>query len=290
MQRHILAQSNVNTRKLSAFTLIELLVVIAIIAVLASILFPVFAQAKEAAKKAACISNLKQCSIAFIMYAEDYDGTLPQRIDYPDLTIGLWYAHIIPTPSFVYEVDFSKGQIQPYMKNFAILDCNAANSLPAVYWYNPATPPLAYGVPMTMEYNLNLSEVEGAAETILLADAATYTYLGPGVYSLQRSASLSVGYTMPESLHGRHPGDAAVIGWADGHVKAQKLSFISFEAYPWAASAETIRQQKLGYAFKYPPVTTAQNYNYLMCTPIHYINTDSCNDFYYYLPQKPAAP
>jgi prepilin-type N-terminal cleavage/methylation domain-containing protein len=60
-----------------AFTLIELLVVIAIIAILAAILFPVFAQAKEAAKKTQCVSNTKQTALAAIMYAGDYDDVLP---------------------------------------------------------------------------------------------------------------------------------------------------------------------------------------------------------------------
>lgn len=60
-----------------AFTLIELLVVIAIIAILAAILFPVFAQAKEAAKKTACISHMKQQGLAAMMYAGDYDDALP---------------------------------------------------------------------------------------------------------------------------------------------------------------------------------------------------------------------
>jgi len=60
-----------------AFTLIELLVVIAIIAILAAILFPVFAQAKEAAKKTHCVSNTKQTALAAMIYAGDYDDTLP---------------------------------------------------------------------------------------------------------------------------------------------------------------------------------------------------------------------
>jgi prepilin-type N-terminal cleavage/methylation domain-containing protein len=64
-------------RKNRGFTLIELLVVIAIIAILAAILFPVFARAREAARKATCISNCKQLALAAIMYAQDYDECLP---------------------------------------------------------------------------------------------------------------------------------------------------------------------------------------------------------------------
>jgi len=60
-----------------AFTLIELLVVIAIIAILAAILFPVFSQAKQAAKKSACASNLKQIGLALAMYCDDWDETVP---------------------------------------------------------------------------------------------------------------------------------------------------------------------------------------------------------------------
>src|SRR5436305_1411609 len=75
------------------FTLIELLVVIAIIAILAAILFPVFAQAREKARQAMCLSNLKQIGNGFMMYVQDYDEIFPptdydvgaQRFSWPTL-------------------------------------------------------------------------------------------------------------------------------------------------------------------------------------------------------------
>src|SRR5436190_5033002 len=72
-------------RRRPAFTLIELLVVIAIIAILAAILFPVFAQARERARQTSCLSNIKQLGTALLMYVQDYDETLPHQAgDYGD--------------------------------------------------------------------------------------------------------------------------------------------------------------------------------------------------------------
>src|SRR6186997_1566649 len=79
------------------FTLIELLVVIAIIAILAAILFPVFAQAREKARQAACMSNTKQIGIALMMYTQDFDELLPMGGWSGTGGIGSrWYRDLYP--------------------------------------------------------------------------------------------------------------------------------------------------------------------------------------------------
>jgi len=90
----------------NAFTLIELLVVIAIIAILAAILFPVFAQAREKARQTACLSNLKQIGVALIMYQSDYDS------QYPPSQLGT-APLIVSWPTM----------IQPYIKNEQVFVC-----------------------------------------------------------------------------------------------------------------------------------------------------------------------
>jgi prepilin-type N-terminal cleavage/methylation domain-containing protein/prepilin-type processing-associated H-X9-DG protein len=92
--------------KKHAFTLIELLVVIAIIAILASILFPVFAQAREKARQTSCLSNMKQLGLGLMMYAQDYDETLMQTTwEIPNFKVHWSYV------------------LQPYVKNVNIFAC-----------------------------------------------------------------------------------------------------------------------------------------------------------------------
>jgi prepilin-type N-terminal cleavage/methylation domain-containing protein/prepilin-type processing-associated H-X9-DG protein len=100
-------------KKHRGFTLIELLVVIAIIAILAAILFPVFAQAKEAAKKISCLSNTKQIGLALAMYANDNDDTYPE----PYILPPYYYAAVWPnTWTWL-------TTIQPYVKNKDLFRC-----------------------------------------------------------------------------------------------------------------------------------------------------------------------
>src|SRR2546423_561056 len=108
-----------------AFTLIELLVVIAIIAILAAILFPVFAQARASARAISCVSNTKQFSLATLMYAQDYDEKIP-RLD----NNGWWnqpnwgdVGTDPNTPDAMYA-----GVIVPYIKNHGIQYCPEAGT------------------------------------------------------------------------------------------------------------------------------------------------------------------
>ena len=114
-------------RTASAFTLIELLVVIAIIAILAAILFPVFARARENARRSSCLSNMKQLGLGWLQYAQDYDerGPIGQSSDalgHPTFDTG--------SPAFIkYGIgDGWGGQIYPYVKSRQIFTCPSDTS------------------------------------------------------------------------------------------------------------------------------------------------------------------
>src|SRR5579859_1480999 len=120
--------------KRRGFTLIELLVVIAIIAILAAILFPVFAQAREKARVATCVSNLKQFNLSLLMYVQDYDETMPIAFSAKFL-IGPLTSQISGLPERGVH-----AQIAPYVKNHGVFHCpdDAGFELTGA---NPDTPP-----------------------------------------------------------------------------------------------------------------------------------------------------
>lgn len=158
--------------KRPAFTLIELLVVIAIIAILASILFPVFAQARDKARQAACLSNTKQVALGVMQYAQDYDETLPVQGDNGQ-NRGRWFV-----------------QIYPYVKSAEVFTCpnlpdaklnpnqfalNNSNPLSGYGWntalgyYNPSQTTMT-----TLEINaasgVPLAEIRKPADTIMVGE------------------------------------------------------------------------------------------------------------------------
>ncbi len=161
-----------------AFTLIELLVVIAIVAILAAILFPVFAQAKRAAKDSTTISNLKQLGTAFALYEGDHDDVFPaavhsvggERLDGGWVYIDALYAN----PS---RFDVRRGSLFPYVKSAEVyrspLDKDASKSgLSFAFNSCLSAPPLV----STVISSISATAVPSPAGTMLLGEEAMGEY------------------------------------------------------------------------------------------------------------------
>jgi prepilin-type N-terminal cleavage/methylation domain-containing protein/prepilin-type processing-associated H-X9-DG protein len=187
-------------RSQSAFTLIELLVVIAIIAILAAILFPVFAQAREKARQTSCLSNHKQYALANLMYLQDYDETFPASA----------YLNGACVATFYWAVD-------PYVKNAQIVRCPSepeAMSLQALVGAPcPNTPPFAsYTVNHDLFVNaffpnpvfMRLAGLPRPADTIMIYDGNT---------------AFGASNAQLQLVQARHQSQMNV-SFADGHVKA----------------------------------------------------------------------
>ncbi len=228
--------------KRRAFTLIELLVVIAIIAILAAILFPVFARARENARRASCQSNLKQIALGIIQYTQDYDESFPVS------TTGVaTYTAGGPT------IGWADG-IQPYVKSTQIFQCPsepfAANAKPDTAGYT--------------DYYLNKNAGDGQQKvaqavyptlTILVGDGGTTdgTTLQPASTARYRTngcaqsgAGIAQGPTDPVCGAGdvnklafnlggggvRHL-EGTCLAFIDGHVKWFKSSSATTGARIW---------------------------------------------------------
>ncbi|MFQ6098120.1 MAG: DUF1559 domain-containing protein [Armatimonadota bacterium] len=208
------------TRATRGFTLIELLVVIAIIAILAAILFPVFAKAREKARQASCGSNLKQLGLAWLMYAQDYDervcATHMPPVGSPERTDMWVWATTATNPGHM------DSRLMPYIKNEGLFKCP---SDPTALWsYGMNYYPAAYaraslGTPGPSGYGYggaSLAAFGRPAEILVFTDSRSNCYyIGNASYPgyAWRSPGYVCGGTRP-----RHNGGVNC-AFADGHVK-----------------------------------------------------------------------
>lgn len=146
---------HVSGRSRRGFTLIELLVVIAIIAILAAILFPVFARAREKARQISCISNLKQLALAAMMYAQDYDQMNFWFRGRPNTTVYADNAQTIPVPPASMGLN-NYNQVlalvfNPYTKNTEMYYCPSDRFKKTHTWVYPTPPDTGYGSSVTID-------------------------------------------------------------------------------------------------------------------------------------------
>lgn len=220
-------------RRKNGFTLIELLVVIAIIAILAAILFPVFAKAREKARQTSCLSNVKQIMLGVLQYAQDYDEVLP-----------LGYSG--PLGGLPQNWNHTDGRISPYLKNSQIWVCPSMSGLTTTWfygmhsnWFNNVT---ALGTVPNPAGALYMTEggVPSTATMGLGPDAWVYNgvchweVVFPTAYN---STAVNAAYTnnSPATSYPRRPWPAhnggGNCGFVDGHAKWVKTQSLVGATY-----------------------------------------------------------
>jgi prepilin-type N-terminal cleavage/methylation domain-containing protein/prepilin-type processing-associated H-X9-DG protein len=245
--------------KSRGFTLIELLVVIAIVTILAALLFPVFASAREKARQASCLSNLRQLALAILMYADDYDECFVPAWD--EANLMRWHGR---RDNVSEPFDPRRGPLYPYLKNGQIKLC------PSFYRfargsvaYEQGTGGYGYnaqyvgGSPLPWPDSLtpaSQTEIESPAQTIMLADTATMDWdmmsgTGTGTiieYSFVEAPFYEAYGNTPAdpSMHFRHAQTCSV-AFCDGHAKAMHMSLSRGSG--WTYTDAAFKQKNLGF-------------------------------------------
>jgi prepilin-type N-terminal cleavage/methylation domain-containing protein/prepilin-type processing-associated H-X9-DG protein len=210
------------------FTLIELLVVIAIIAILAAILFPVFAKAREKARQSSCLNNMKQMGTALMTYMQDYDECF-------FCTGG--YAWDLPTwPNGSTSQGNWIVRLYPYVKSIQVFNCPSAQFA----WKGESTSSIKYGANQEFMNTLppySLADVVYPAQTLAFADSE-----GSGSYTIFR-AYFNSPPSAPRWMDNRHNGGAN-IAFCDGHAKWFKVGINSL--------GQTVHPQKESGVYWFP--------------------------------------
>ena len=209
------------------FTLIELLVVIAIIAILAAILFPVFARAREKARQSSCLSNTKQIMLAVLQYAQDYDEMYPYASSWGDPAARTYWT----------------TALDPYIRNTQILRCPSTQSSPNGYGWNYRN----FGYMRAaggFSYNpgRSLADVHQPADTILLGDnpdsgsygAASLFIYGPQQYDPSGAATNDPSLS---NVARRHNGGGNY-AFCDGHSKWLNAATATAEDRLWTIAED----------------------------------------------------
>jgi len=220
----------------TGFTLIELLVVIAIIAILAAILFPVFAQAREKARSIACLSNMKQICTAAQMYVQDYDEQLFFRASGPGKATASRTGEVVPSgdaADYWHEVWWNA--LMPYIKNGQVYTCPSdagptlsADSTCATY---PASGCPASSLTIKRSYialstseSLGLAEVDDPVDTIIITEKWDKDYKGAVTDSWLEpfNGDFTPDAQVPARLWtaGNRHQDRINASFLDGHAKA----------------------------------------------------------------------